>query len=495
VSLIAPAGLALAALAALTTWLINLGRTGKVYVVIAIIVVLLLVEAAMYPSQGDITSTFFYPHVGGQNFRLEELLIPLALLARWWGKPPQHRFRPPGLAWAAFFAWYFALLVVGLLNGNPAITVLFDAKAIVYVGGGYLLVAGTDPSWLVSERVVKRTIITLLVLVPATAAFTLSKSEFSLRIPLLGVFSPSLSGDLSSCVIAVTLCLLGVELYRRPVRKLLIVACIVILLCPLAGTQRASIIELAAGVGALVIAGLLLARKRTSLNRSDLALLAGGLALFLIGLVAFRLMSNQPIIPLTAHLDQTFGGIGKQQSANDRVFLRHQAFNLIHQRPYLGWGLGKQPLLIPTAPIPPVFVASHNLTLDLLIRGGVVALALFVIALVVTFIDGYRSLTRQRDPLLVGLALGAMAAVVGFLAKSSVESLFDQFRLAVMFGLVLGAIGAVGRSRQTTNADNATPDTTTPDIVTSAARPRETAATGYNPEGSHYGNFGIARVP
>src|ERR1039458_2253119 len=92
-------------------WLVGLERRRRGYVIVGLCTALLLAEAALFPDQGFVTSTLFYPALKGQNFRLVEILIPLALAARWWAFPPRTRLRPTGLAWAAFFAWYAALAV------------------------------------------------------------------------------------------------------------------------------------------------------------------------------------------------------------------------------------------------------------------------------------------------------------------------------------------------------------------------------------------------
>ena len=322
---------------------------------------------------------------------------------------------------------------------------LFDAKGIVYVGGGYLLVAGIDPAWLVSERVVKRVIIALTVLVGGAAALSLAHHAVPIHLPLVTSEGPALSADLSSVSTALALCLLGIEVCRRPVRRPLVGLCIFVLLCPLSGSQRAAIIEVAFGLLAFAVAGVTAARHRITVKKSDIAIVGGWLVALVIVFASYRLYLGDSINPLARNLNQTFNGIGKKQSAAARVSLRNQAFDLIRHRPLMGWGLGKQVLLTPLPPELPAEVPTHNLALDLLMRGGVVALGLFLFGVVRTLIDSWRAMLRQADPALVGLTLGASAAIVGFLAKSSVESLFDQFRLATMFGFMLGAVSLVSQ--------------------------------------------------
>ena len=89
----------LGAFCGLFNWLVRLERRGRGYLIVGVCTALLLVEAALYPNQGDISSTLFYPTLKGQSFRLVQILIPLALAARWWASPPHPAVPPdqPGL--------------------------------------------------------------------------------------------------------------------------------------------------------------------------------------------------------------------------------------------------------------------------------------------------------------------------------------------------------------------------------------------------------------
>lgn len=83
---------------------------------------------------------------------------------------------------------------------------------------------------------------------------------------------------------------------------------------------------------------------------------------------------------------------------------------------------------------------THNIGGDLLLRMGVAGLALFVLAMSVAIAQGLRFWRRANDPLAAALALGLVAAVVGWLSKAMVESMFEKYRLAVLLGLLLGML-------------------------------------------------------
>ena len=92
-------------------------------------------------------------------------------------------------------------------------------------------------------------------------------------------------------------------------------------------------------------------------------------------------------------------------------------------------------------------MSSHNLILDLWIRGGVVAVLLFLAALIASIRQGIRVWRRSTDRLVAALAIGATIGVVAIMAKAMLEPVFEQFKVVTVFGLLLGVISAAARAQ------------------------------------------------
>jgi O-antigen ligase len=153
-------------------------------------------------------------------------------------------------------------------------------------------------------------------------------------------------------------------------------------------------------------------------------------------------------IPLAGSIENTLLSRGKQLSAEGRVNQLARARPIIAQRLWFGWGLGKTYVYF--EPGPALFVESnltHDIITDLLLRTGVVGAALFALSAWMSVRDGLRAWRHHPEPLAAALALGATAALIGLLSKGLVESLFEQFRLAVVIGVLLGIVRAVVSSR------------------------------------------------
>ena len=83
---------------------------------------------------------------------------------------------------------------------------------------------------------------------------------------------------------------------------------------------------------------------------------------------------------------------------------------------------------------------TENIGLDLWLRTGLIGLALFLAAIVVSLVNGFATWRLHPDRMVAVLALALVAVVVGFIAKGQVESIFENYRLATVLGLSLGML-------------------------------------------------------
>jgi len=94
------------------------------------------------------------------------------------------------------------------------------------------------------------------------------------------------------------------------------------------------------------------------------------------------------------------GEAGEVTSANGRALIWSVVTEMIQQQPLFGYGYGSATFILPADPrLFNVAAHTHNLYLEVLFSGGIVALLLFIAALVVTFYDGIRN--SCFEPLLI----------------------------------------------------------------------------------------------
>ncbi len=243
--------LGIGAVAGLFWLLCALERHGSA-VTLGVVLGAVVAESLLFENQGT-SSGIFYLGVGSEHLRLAQVLIPLALLARLRVRGRTRPLTRTGILWGAFFAWYATCLVIGLLNGNDSTVALFEAKTIIYVGGGYALAAGVKAHTLVRRRTLARWVLPLSVLVLLLVPGTLADAPWGLDGgPLFDSSSLGmLTADATTILTVLGLVALAVELCRKKPRPLVAFACLPLLLAPVAGDQRASFVCLAVGVVAL----------------------------------------------------------------------------------------------------------------------------------------------------------------------------------------------------------------------------------------------------
>jgi O-antigen ligase len=436
----------------LCRWFVALERDGQAVVVVTFIVGLLLVESVLWGSQQGVPDGPFNPRVGGFSFRLYEVLIPVALLARCIARGAPRRIGWVGLMWLVFAAWYVARAVAGLIAGFDTIEVFFEAKTILYLVGGFALAGGVPVGQYIEHR---RTLLRLALPFALVAAVLSAMSQNRLFVNLgipgleLEEFGRVGADTASIFVVLGLLSLAVVAATRRP--SLLVVGSAVVL-CVTAFTaeQRAAVIGLVVSIGILAIAMVLPSgRRRFKVTVSEIFVVALlGVALVLTPvLVAAILGRDQAELPLSSTISETFGGVENAQSANERVAQFESAREIISQRPLFGWGLGQSisyysigTRSIRTIPI------SHNIVTDLLIRSGIIGLVFFLVPLGMTVAGGFRVYRRHPDDRIAAFALACTALILGLIAKGLVESIFEKYRLAVTMGLLLGMMHSAALS-------------------------------------------------
>lgn len=427
--------------------LIGLERRGRRDVVVWTVLGIVLLDGLLYPGQGGPESLLFYPVVAGQHLRLPEIIIPLALIARFVVHGVPRRPTGQGLAWAAFFLWYATAAVVGLLYHNPFVKDAFDAKAIIFVGGGYALAAGVPASQVVGRRAAGRWVAGLGAAVAFFALVPLSGHQLSFRLPLIHVPSIAYTSDPADCVVSLAALFLVLEICRERPRRWAFVGAGLLILSPFLITQRAALLSTAVTVGVLVA---VMVRPswptRAALRWRQVASVAGGLvAAATIFLVVQAEVGGSRVVANQFHA--AISGEEKLQSAHARLALWGQASHLIGQKPLFGWGLGKLETLHQVFPLPPVSTPAHDMALDLLVWTGAMGLGLFVVAVGLTLREAWRVWMSALDRQVAALALGAGIGVIGLLTIGVVESVFEQYRLATVLGLLLGFVTAASRAR------------------------------------------------
>ncbi|MCZ7530359.1 MAG: hypothetical protein M5U31_08415 [Acidimicrobiia bacterium] len=447
--------------AAVLGWFAHLERSGRGISVVLVILTVVVVESTLFHNQSLIEGVIFHPTIGGQTLRLFEILIPIALLARLLVRGAPTHVGLPALWWGAFIVWLSVSATVGFLQGHDSADVLFQAKAIIYLGGGFALAAGVPARDYVDEHGIVRLIPPAAIL--ATVMILLTQAnrtfEFSapgMSVPELGV----LGSDAASVFVALAVIALALGACRADGRlRLMLAAAPLILTAAFAG-QRAALLGLTISVFVLIAAALSpTARRRLHTTPTEMGLvaLATGALFLAVALVPAAIEERAPRTPLAGNIEETFGGLAKQQSAQARTNQWTEARALVAQRPILGWGLGKTYTYY--RPGPNVFEESqltHNIGGDLLLRTGLAGLALFVIALWLSIRGGIQAWRYSSNNLVAAFSLGLVAVVVGLLGKGMVESLFEQYRLVTLLGLLLGMLRAAATSHEPRHSTPAT---------------------------------------
>lgn len=436
--------LALLLAGGLFAWFLRLERDGRPVVVVAFLVGLVIVESALYQSQNEIPAGIFHPEYGSLSFRLLDIVIPVAILARLL----QGRRTLPfgtGLLWLALLAWLATAGMIGVYDGNPLKIVGFHGKVIIYLGA-LLLAAGVPLEDYLAKGRLERLLgwtagLALLLVATDVAGISITRDLPLVPLQELG----TLGSDLATIFSSLGALALAVALFAPERRGRLVASAVVLLVTPAVADQRAAFIALALSL-ATVVAGMLLSRRRVRVTPTEGALAIAAVAAIVLVSALPGLLGDQPVkLPLQDELATTFTSYEEVLTTRDRLNQWSAAGPLIEERPILGWGLGKQYTYYDPGNL--VFKQidlTHNIFGDLLLRAGAVGLGLFLLALGFSAVGLLRAWWTQGDDRAAAFALGVGAVIAGLIGKGMAESIFEKYRLAVMLGLAIGVMIAAG---------------------------------------------------
>ncbi len=433
--------LAVVVVVVLFRWLVKCNRDPEgPERIVAVLLALIVIESAMYQDQTSIPTSLFHLQAGSLSFRIYDVLIPLAVLARIAARPTV-RARPVQLAfWSAFLVWIVTETIEGILGGNAKDFVSYEAKIVIYLGTLMLVAAVPTRRWLES-RALHRVIGLSAILAACLITSNEAHVSINLNLPVLPLQTlGQLGADAASVFAILGTITLAVGLCSDERRMMPILASLPMLGAPLVAGQRAAMVELAVGLALLAVA-LFISREHVRVTAAEFGLAVGialGLVVMLV-LISALTTSSHFSLPLANQIQEAFNSRGKQESADDRLNQWAQAFGLIHQRPWFGWGLGKTYSYYSPGLYSFVLTdLTHNITLDLLVRTGVVGLLLFTLAAVQCVRDLFASWRRAADPRMMALAAGVGVSFVALLVKGQFESIFEKYRLALMLGGMIG---------------------------------------------------------
>lgn len=417
--------------------------------IVALLLALLVIDASLYENPDLVPTGIFHPKAGPLSFRLFDVLIPLALAARFVARPPARRAPLQTLLWSTFLIWIVVEGIEGLMSGNPKNSVTYEAKAVIYLGVFALVAAVPANRWLES-----RALRLVIAMSSALAAFLVVTTEAHLTInvnlPLLSLEEFGILGTDAATIFAVLGSVtLAIGMCSEQHRLRTIIIALPMLAAPLVSHQRAAMLSLAAIVAVLAVAAIFGSRY-IRVTWTELGLVLAAVVGIMTALVAADAItgSSHVSLPFAQQIQETFGSRGKELSAEDRVNQWAQARTLIASRPWLGWGLGKEYAYY--SPGTYEFVTTnltHNIVLDLLLRTGVVGLVLFLLAGLVFVRDLIVACLHEIDVRLKVLALGCAAAFVGLVVKGMFESTFEKYRIALLMGGLIGMSMSFAASR------------------------------------------------
>jgi len=422
----------------LFTWFYMLEVEGDRHTIFLVLAVVFLVESIIAGGGANVPVGLLRPQFGGQDFRPPDVVIVAAmgahLLAGRIG-----RIGPLSFAWFPFVLIYAGGAAIGVLMNQPIELILFEGKALFYLAGGALIASGVDTERLMES--IGRAGLVLAPVVPIAMAIRTAGLEFSVNTPVQRLTSlGALSNDTITILTALGAVVIVAECMRHEPSYVRLGAGAVLLLAPLSGEQRASYLSL----GAVIIALIVFVSGRTWGTRSriqpaQLGLVAAGLVAVM--LVGFLTTDSSGVVSL---VDDAFGGVGNEQSAEARTVLYADTIVEIRKHPIIGSGVGAR--VSSTVEAGDLTTSPHNLVLEVLLRVGVIGLAAFSIAVFVTWVISVRVWRWAPRAPTAAIGVGVVMVFAAVLAKAMVEPALSKFRLTLFLGMALGCLAVAERT-------------------------------------------------
>jgi O-antigen ligase len=414
-----------------------------------LVVMILVVDTALFPAGGTSTGIFVLP-VNNRTTGTLFLLMPFLLFLRWLSGQARLRFSVTGAAWLLFFCWLLAEFYAGRQHGNSSQAMIQEAKVIIMLGGAALLAAGTPARDLVGPHGIPRLVrwsapIAAILTVTSLAGFTTNSNFGFFR----GVGTGAMGADGASVFASLGLLGLAVALAAPDHHRRGLISSGVLLIAPVFTGQRASLLGLIAGCALLAVWPLLSPRHRVMRVRPKEKVAVGLALLAVAGVMSLATAAGHGYNAKSSQVATSFNSPGKADSAQSRINQWKIASELIYEKPILGWGLGKQYIRLEKIEDAPLIPAkndlSHDIFLDILLRGGVVGLAFLLFAIGASMAAGLRGV-RSVSPRVAAAGLAATAVIVEMIVRGAVESIFEKERLSILLGLAVGIACSAGRS-------------------------------------------------
>lgn len=435
-------------------------------VVLGLVLGVVLLDATFYAdTQASFSASIFHPHLLGQNFRLTQLILPVALLARLAARGLPRRVDRSTPLWLAFFAWVVVSTIVGLMHGYAPPVVLRQASVIINLGGGLALAAGVPAHQFVTGTAVPRflqifgAIASLLFLTDSLGVRVSSKAIPDLPLNGFGAYGADAATLFSS--IGVLGLVLESGRYRRAKPRLsVLVPSVLLVLSHLASPQRAARLDLYLTLLILVLMFL----SPTGVWRNRLRLARAGAVAAALAVAGLSAVLAVAVVEATVTPESSVaagGGKGllgantRQGSIESRYNQWSVVWDEIKREPLLGEGLGGT--FVHYEEGKKEFVEgdiAHNIGLDLLRRTGFVGLLLGAAGVLIVCGDALRVWHRHPDNRIASLAAAAFALTAGLVAKGMVESIFEKYRVAVLLGCVLGLAVSASLARHAAGGDS-----------------------------------------
>jgi O-antigen ligase len=468
-------------------------RAGDRLTALHIVLVILVLDTALFPQGGTSTGIFVLPinnHTTGVLF----LLVPGLLFLRWLSGTARLRFSFAGAAWLLFFAWYVAEFIAGHERGNDSSAAIQEAKVIILLGGTALLIAGVPVRDLVGRygipRVVRWAAPIAAILTATSLAGYHTNSSFGL---FRGVGTGTMGADAASVFASLGLLGLAVALSAPDHHRRGMIASGVLLIAPVFTGQRASLLGLITGFLFLALWPVLSKRHRVMhvAAKEKVAILLVLVAA--AGLLSLATASGHGFNAKNSQVATSFNSPGKKDSAQSRENQWKISTGLIKEKPILGWGLGERYSHIEKIEDAPEFVVNNDLThdifLDILLRAGAVGLFFLLLALVSSGVAGLSAAYRHVSARVAAVGIAGTAILVEMVTRGAVESIFEKERLSVLVGIAVGICVAAGRSTKARPAASSpesdllvVPADWLPPEETSPTGPRSLVGTGYFPQ-------------